>query len=84
MFLPCFLNQAEIERFGEGVEASGRDFQTTVFPQLRAFRSAPQLFSRLQKGGWTVVLASSGKRREVEGTAAVFYSPGELLFRYDG
>jgi HAD superfamily hydrolase (TIGR01509 family) len=55
-----------IERFGKKVsKRQGEIFTRSYFSQVRPLASVPQLFSRLQKAGRTIVLASSGKRREV-------------------
>jgi len=62
MFLPSFLTQEKIERCGKKVSKRQEEiFNTGIFSQATPLASAPQLFSR-----WTVVLASSGKRREVD------------------
>ncbi len=67
MLIPCFLNQEEIERFGKEVsERQEEIFQRRYSSQVRPLASVPQLFSRLRKEGWTVGLASSGKRKEVD------------------
>jgi HAD superfamily hydrolase (TIGR01509 family) len=67
MLIPCFLNQEETERFAKKIsKRQGEIFQQRYFSQVRPLASVPQLFSRLQKGGWIVALASSGKRKEVD------------------
>jgi HAD superfamily hydrolase (TIGR01509 family) len=66
MLIPCFLSQEESERFGEKLSKRQEEiFKERYFLKVRPFAAVPELFARLRKEGWTVVLASSGKRDEV-------------------
>lgn len=66
MFLPCFLNKEELARFGHRVSKRQQQiFKDRYSKQVRPFSSVPELFRWLRKDGWTVVLASFGKRQEV-------------------
>ena len=67
MLLPCFLNEEEIAKFGHRVSKRQQElFKEHYENRVRPFSSVPDLFSRLRKEGWIVVLASSGKRDEVD------------------
>ena len=67
VLMPCFLTQEQVDHFGKKVsKRQGEIFKRRYFSQVRPFASVPQLFSQLQRAGWTVVLASSGKRNEID------------------
>lgn len=67
MLLPYFLNKEELARFGHRVSKRQQEiFKERYDGRVRPFSSVPELFSWLRIEGWTVVLASSGKRDEVE------------------
>lgn len=65
-FLPVFLSQAEIDRFGKEVEAlRSRIFKENYLDKVRPFPQVRDLFERLRADGKQLLLASSAKADEV-------------------
>jgi HAD superfamily hydrolase (TIGR01509 family) len=65
--LPVFVDAAVLEREGDQIEAFRTElFKRDYLPRARAFPDVRALFKRLQAAGQTIVLATSGKREEVE------------------
>jgi HAD superfamily hydrolase (TIGR01509 family) len=65
--MPVFLSREELEAKGEAIEGYRSDLHKREYlPRTRAFPAVRDLFLRLREAGHQVVLASSGKRDEVE------------------
>jgi HAD superfamily hydrolase (TIGR01549 family) len=65
--LPVFLPKEMIERVGKKLtEERSHYFQEKYLPLVKQFPKVRELFERLKADGKRVVLASSGKRDEVE------------------
>jgi HAD superfamily hydrolase (TIGR01509 family) len=65
--LPVFVDAAVLEREGDQIEVFRTElFKRDYLPRARAFPDVRALFKRLQAAGQTIVLATSGKREEVE------------------
>jgi HAD superfamily hydrolase (TIGR01509 family) len=64
--LPVFLNEEELERFGDDLaEYCTGLFQRQYLPWVKPFPGARDLLARLKQGGTLVGLASSCKRMEL-------------------
>jgi phosphoglycolate phosphatase-like HAD superfamily hydrolase len=72
MFLPAFSIRQRSSASAKVSKRQEEIFKRRHFSPVRPLASALQLFGWLQKGDWTVELASSRNRREVEGAAAVW------------
>jgi HAD superfamily hydrolase (TIGR01509 family) len=65
--LPVFVDPAVLEREGDQIETFRTElFKRDYLPRARAFPDVRALFERLKASGQTIVLATSGKREEVE------------------
>jgi HAD superfamily hydrolase (TIGR01549 family) len=66
-YLPEFLTAEEIERFGKELDRYRSElFKKEYLPQVKPFPQVRELFERLRRDGKRIVLASSGKKSEVE------------------
>jgi HAD superfamily hydrolase (TIGR01509 family) len=64
--LPVFVPKTMLERLGEQIKQErSRYFKEKYLPKVRAFPKVPELFQRIRQDGKQIVLASSGKREEV-------------------
>ena len=65
-YLPVFLNEAEMRKFGgEADKFHGDVFKKKYLSQVKPFPKVGELFERLRDDGKKVALASSGKDAEV-------------------
>jgi HAD superfamily hydrolase (TIGR01509 family) len=65
-YLPVFLNQAEMRKFGdEADKLHGEIFKKKYLSQVKPFPKVRELFERLRADGKKIALASSGKDQEV-------------------
>jgi HAD superfamily hydrolase (TIGR01509 family) len=65
--MPVFLPAEELERRGREIEAyRGNLYKREFMPRAEPFPGVRELFERLRASGQRVVLASSGKKDEVE------------------
>ena len=65
-YLPVFLNEIEMRKFGEDADKlHGEIFKKKYLPQVRPFPKVRELFERLRSDGKKIALASSGKDAEV-------------------
>ncbi len=65
--LPAFFSVAELEEFGQELEAErGRIFQSELMEKVRPFPKVKELFQRIAGDGIKIALASSAKRDELE------------------
>lgn len=65
--MPVFLTPEQCERFGAELEAfRSRLFTRDYMPRIRPFPKVADLLVRLRRDGCRIVLASSGKAKEVE------------------
>ena len=65
-YLPVFLNEIEMRKFGEEADKfHGEIFTKKYLPQVRPFPKVRELFERLRSDGKKIALASSGKDAEV-------------------
>jgi HAD superfamily hydrolase (TIGR01509 family) len=65
--LPVFLPKEEIEAKGKEIEKFRGDYFTSEFlPKVKPFAKVRDLFMRLVENGWTIALASSAKKEEVQ------------------
>ncbi|WP_375460159.1 HAD family hydrolase [uncultured Enterovirga sp.] len=65
--MPVFLDPAVLERDGEKIETFRTDlFKREYLSKARAFPQVRALFERVKSAGQTSVLATSGKREEVD------------------
>jgi HAD superfamily hydrolase (TIGR01549 family) len=66
-YLPVFLTEMEIRKFGEEVdEYRGQIFKKKYLPEVRPFPKVRELLERVRSDGKKIALASSGKEDEVE------------------
>jgi HAD superfamily hydrolase (TIGR01509 family) len=64
--LPVFVPKPMLERLGEQIKQErSRYFKEKYLPKVRPFPKVPELFQRIRQDGKQIVLASSGKREEV-------------------
>ena len=65
--LPVFVPKPMLERLGEQIKQQrSRYFKEKYLPKVRPFPKVPELFQRIRQDGKRIVLASSGKREEVD------------------
>jgi HAD superfamily hydrolase (TIGR01509 family) len=65
-YLPVFLNELELQKFGkEADKMHGEIFTKKYLPQVRPFPKVRELFERVRSDGKKIALASSGKDVEV-------------------
>ena len=65
--MPVFLPQSVLDRHGEEIEHFRTDlFKRDYLPRARAFPGVRDLFLQIRAAGQRIVLASSGKKDEVE------------------
>jgi HAD superfamily hydrolase (TIGR01549 family) len=65
-YLPVFLNEIEMRKFGEEADKlHGEIFTKKYLAQVRPFPKVRELFERLRSDGKKIALASSGKDAEV-------------------
>jgi HAD superfamily hydrolase (TIGR01509 family) len=65
-YLPVFLNELELQKFGkEADKMHGEIFTKKYLPQVRPFPKVRELFERVRSAGKKIALASSGKDVEV-------------------
>jgi HAD superfamily hydrolase (TIGR01549 family) len=65
-YLPVFLNEAEMRKFGEEADKlHGEIFKKKYLGQVKPFPKVGELFERLRADGKKIALASSGKDDEV-------------------
>src|SRR5467141_831106 len=65
-YLPVFLNEIEMRKFGEEADKlHGEIFKKKYLPKVRPFPKVRELFERLRGDGKKIALASSGKDAEV-------------------
>ena len=65
--LPEFLNEKEIEEFGDKIaEVRGEIFKKEYMPRVKPFPKVRELFQKIKTGGGKIALASSAKDEEVE------------------
>lgn len=65
--MPVFLDPAELERIGEGLERHrGHILKERYLPRMTAFPKVRELFERVRADGTRIVLASSAKADELE------------------
>jgi HAD superfamily hydrolase (TIGR01509 family) len=65
-YLPVFLNEAEMRKFGdEADKLHGEIFKKKYISEVKAFSKVRELFERLRADGKKIALASSGKDDEV-------------------
>ena len=65
-YLPVFLNEIEMRKFGEEADKlHGEIFKKKYLPEVRPFPKVRELFERLRGDGKKIALASSGKDAEV-------------------
>jgi len=65
-YLPVFLNEAEMRKFGdEADKLHGEIFKEKYLSQVKPFPKVRELFERLRADGKKIALASSGKDDEV-------------------
>jgi HAD superfamily hydrolase (TIGR01549 family) len=66
-YLPEFLSEEEIERFGKELDRYRSDlFKKEYLPRVKPFPKVRELFERLRRDDKRIVLASSAKEDEVE------------------
>lgn len=66
-YLPEFLSEMEIRKFGEEVEEyRGQIFKKKYLPEVRPFPKVRELLERVRGEGKKIALASSGKEDEVD------------------
>lgn len=66
-YLPEFLTAEEIKRFGKELDRYRSElFKKEYLPRVKPFPQVRELFERLRRDGKCIVLASSGKKPEVE------------------
>jgi HAD superfamily hydrolase (TIGR01549 family) len=66
-YLPEFLTADEIKRFGDELDRYRSElFKKEYLPRVKPFPKVPELFECLRDDGKRIVLASSGKKSEVE------------------
>ncbi len=66
-YLPAFLTEAEIREFGDELESFRSDlFQKDYLPRVQGFPKVRELLERLKADGKKIVLASSGKTKELD------------------
>ena len=67
LLVPHFISQEEVERLGKKIAKRQEEiFKKQYSSRVRPFSCVPELFRSLQKEAWKVVLASSGRRQEVD------------------
>ena len=65
--LPVFVPKPMLERLGDQIERErSQYFKQKYLPKVRPFPKVPELFQRIRQDGKKIVLASSGKREEVD------------------
>jgi len=65
-YLPVFLNETEMRKFGEEADKlHGEIFKKKYLSQVKPFPKVRELFERLRADGKKIALASSGKDQEV-------------------
>src|SRR4030095_8047638 len=65
-YLPVFLNEAEMQQFGELADRRhGEVFAEKFLPGIRPFPKVKELFELVRNNGKKIALASSGKDKEV-------------------
>ena len=65
--LPVFVPKPMLERVGEQIKQErSQYFKEKYLPKVRPFPKVPELFQRIRQDGKQIVLASSGKREEVD------------------
>jgi HAD superfamily hydrolase (TIGR01549 family) len=66
-YLPVFLNEQEMRKFGKEVDAYRSEiFKKNYLSQVRPFPRVRELFERLRDQNKKIALASSGKEDEVD------------------
>jgi HAD superfamily hydrolase (TIGR01549 family) len=66
-YLPEFLSEAEIERFGKELdEYRSVLFQREYLPRVKPFPKVRELFEQIRRDGRQIVLATSGKKTEAK------------------
>jgi HAD superfamily hydrolase (TIGR01509 family) len=65
--MPAFWSEAELEKFGEEMQAQRVElFMNRYLPLCRPFPGVRPLFERVKRAGLRIALASSAKRPELE------------------
>jgi HAD superfamily hydrolase (TIGR01509 family) len=65
--MPVFVDAERLKREGERIETFRTElFKRDYLPNVRAFPEVRALFERVRKAGQATVLATSGKREEVD------------------
>jgi HAD superfamily hydrolase (TIGR01509 family) len=65
--MPVFVDAERLKREGEQIETFRTElFKRDYLPNVRAFPEVRALFERVRKAGQATVLATSGKREEVD------------------
>src|ERR1700712_2315476 len=65
--MPVFVDAERLKREGERIETFRTElFKRDYLPRVRAFPEVRALFERVREAGQAIVLATSGKREEVE------------------
>lgn len=66
-YLPVFLNREEMREFGEELDSyRSKLFQEEYLPRVKGFPKVRELFQRIKADGKQIILASSGKDKELE------------------
>jgi HAD superfamily hydrolase (TIGR01549 family) len=65
--MPVFVDAERLKREGERIETFRTElFKKEYLPRVRAFPEVRALFERVREAGQAIVLATSGKREEVD------------------
>jgi HAD superfamily hydrolase (TIGR01549 family) len=65
--MPVFVDAERLKREGERIETFRTElFKRDYLPRVRAFPEVRALFERVREAGQAIVLATSGKREEVD------------------